>query len=268
MIGSAFGCLYGFSPLISPRKPASARSALSEAHGLPAQKTTVAARVFKPVSLIAIAAGVVSMIVMSFEFSFRDPRVYHYGILTVSLITAAILCLARKWQDLSPRREPGVTNYIGLRSYSIYLFHWPIMIVAGRLAERLGAAPDASSVWSAAVGIPATFIVAELSYRWVEQPFRARRRSAYATGSVGRKTGVGARRRNVASACVAAVLIAISLNAVTTAPRISNIESDLRYGAMSLDVSKLKDLYGDVIDKEKRATRNEGAKLRESSGDG
>jgi peptidoglycan/LPS O-acetylase OafA/YrhL len=235
---------------------------------------------------------------MSFGFSFRDPRVYQYGILAVSLITAAVLCLARTWQDLSPRREPAVTNYIGLRSYSIYLFHWPIMIVVGRLAERLGATPEASSVWSAAVGIPATFIAAELSYRWIEQPFRARRGSAcatgsahaadsaratglvhaagpihasdsvYATDSVGKRAGAGNRRRNIISACVAAVLIAVSVSAITTAPRVSDIESDLRYGAMKLDVSNLKGLYGDVIDKEKHATRNEGAKQREGGGDG
>jgi NAD(P)-dependent dehydrogenase (short-subunit alcohol dehydrogenase family) len=103
------------------------------------------------------------MIFMSFEFSFRDPRVYQYGILVVSLITAAILCLARTWQDISPRHEPGITDYIGLRSYSIYLFHWPIMIIAAQLIGRLGVAPAASSVWGAVVGIPATFIAAEAS---------------------------------------------------------------------------------------------------------
>ncbi|MDR1134533.1 MAG: acyltransferase, partial [Synergistaceae bacterium] len=105
MIGSAFGCLYGFSPLVPSRKTASARIAPSETQGLPVKNTAVAARIFKPASLIAvttrifkpasliaIAAGVASIVFLSFEFSFRDPRVYQYGILAVSLITAAILC--------------------------------------------------------------------------------------------------------------------------------------------------------------------------------
>jgi peptidoglycan/LPS O-acetylase OafA/YrhL len=240
MIGSAFGCLFGFSPLIPPVKP-------------------VSSRIFKSVSFIAIAAGVGAMIFLSFELSFRDPRVYPYGILAVSLITAVILCLARIGQDLSPRSEPIVTNYIGLRSYSIYLFHWPIMIVAGQLAERLGATPGASSVWGAVIGIPATFIAAELSYRWVEQPFRARRRSAYATGAAER-IGIGDRCRYVASACVAALLIAVSLNAVTTAPRVSSIESDLRYGAMRLDISNLQDRYAEMMAAHKRVAQDEGAK--------
>ncbi|MDR1291893.1 MAG: acyltransferase [Clostridiales Family XIII bacterium] len=270
MIGSAFGCLYGFSPLISYGR-------------LFVKKNGAAARVFRPVSLAAAAAGVAAIVFLSFGFSFRDPRVYEYGILAVSLITAALLCLARMWQDLSPRREPGVTDYLGLRSYSIYLLHWPVMIVVGRLAGRLGASPDASSLWCAALGIPATFIAAELSYRWVEQPFRARRGpayaayAAYAPGVAVKGAGAGKRLWNVIPVCVAAALIAVSLNAVATAPRLSDIESGLRYGAMSLDVSNLKGLYSDVGSAastasaasaadgsmEKRASKDAGASPRE-----
>jgi peptidoglycan/LPS O-acetylase OafA/YrhL len=266
MIGSAFGCLFGFSPLIPPRKWGATRGVRADAHGLPATRAS-AAHLFRIVSLLAIAVGVGAMTFLSFTFSFRDPRVYPYGILAVSFITAAILCLARIGQDLSPRREPGVTNYIGLRSYSIYLFHWPIMIVARQLPiVWLDAAPGAASVWGAVVGIPATFIAAELSYRWVEQPFRARRRSAYATGAAAEGIGAGGPRRRIASACVAAALIAVSLNAVTTAPRISSIESDLRYGAMRLDVSNLQGLYEDVAAGYKGAAPDGGAKAAEGGG--
>jgi peptidoglycan/LPS O-acetylase OafA/YrhL len=270
MIGSAFGCVCGFSPL-------------------PFMRGIGASRVFKVASVAFALLGICGIIFMSFEFSFTDPRVYSYGILLVSLVTAIILCLARAWQDASARREPRVLNYIGLRSYSIYLFHWPIMIIAGQLADGLGA----PSLWGAAFGIPGTFIAAEFSYRWVEQRFRVRRRSAYGAGEIridveppdcvkssslrGASatkqsifvaiTGLlrSARKDNlhkfkfphslsslrrayrIAAVCAVMVLAIFSVNAVASAPRISSIEADLRYGAMSLDVSNIQSLHDEVI---------------------
>jgi peptidoglycan/LPS O-acetylase OafA/YrhL len=218
MIGSAFGCIGGFSPY------------------------RIGGRAFKPLSLLCVCVGLAAIIYIAFTFSFNDPRVYSYGILIVSLITALILYLARIWQDMSTKREWRVTDYIGLRSYSIYLFHWPLMIVMGQLAARFGAAQGTAALWGAVFGIPLTFICAELSYRFVERPFRVRRRSAYedrlrkVSGDIFH--GRGAR---AGAGVIAAALCALSFYAAFTAPRISSIEADLRYGAMSLDVSYLQE---------------------------
>jgi peptidoglycan/LPS O-acetylase OafA/YrhL len=246
MIGSAAGCVGGFLP--------------------PSRLASIAtARAFRPASALFICAGLALILYLSFDLSFRDPRVYRYGILVVSLAAAVILILVRAWQDLSSRREWLVTDYIGLRSYSIYLFHWPFMILSAQIADGIGVPAGTAPLWGAALGIPATFFVAELSYRWVEQPFRARRRSGYAGGaSVAHMRGRGTQRDadgmgwsllghtrysgplKAAVACAAVALAILSLGAALTSPRISSIELGLRHGAMSLDVSALRGLYDEA----------------------
>jgi peptidoglycan/LPS O-acetylase OafA/YrhL len=61
-------------------------------------------------------------------------------------------------------------RYIGDRSYSVYLWHWPLIIFY--VAQR----GDVGLVGGAAL-IVATLFVSELSYRFIEQPYRHSRSS-------------------------------------------------------------------------------------------
>jgi peptidoglycan/LPS O-acetylase OafA/YrhL len=57
--------------------------------------------------------------------------------------------------------------WIGQASYSLYLWHWPILVLAGLLFhQRLGIVERAAL-------LAATFLVAWMSLRFVERPFRA-----------------------------------------------------------------------------------------------
>ena len=64
-------------------------------------------------------------------------------------------------------------RYLGERSYGIYLWHWPIMVGFGVAKEPL------SPSWRRLVAIGLTLIVAEVSYRAVEQPIRQRGLAAF-----------------------------------------------------------------------------------------
>jgi peptidoglycan/LPS O-acetylase OafA/YrhL len=55
-------------------------------------------------------------------------------------------------------------QWLGARSYSWYLWHWPLLALP-RITF-----PD--SAYTEIVAIPASLAVASLAYRWVEQPFR------------------------------------------------------------------------------------------------
>jgi peptidoglycan/LPS O-acetylase OafA/YrhL len=55
-------------------------------------------------------------------------------------------------------------RYVGLRSYSLYLWHWPCLVVLAMRCE--------DQVVAKVLAIAATFVGAELSYRFVEQPLR------------------------------------------------------------------------------------------------
>lgn len=55
-------------------------------------------------------------------------------------------------------------NWIGLRSYSIYLWHWPLIVLVGQVMT------PRSKTYIAALVI--SFILADLSYRFIETPVR------------------------------------------------------------------------------------------------
>jgi len=62
--------------------------------------------------------------------------------------------------------------FVGMISYSLYLWHWPMIVfqgVSGILAQ--GIWPKAAKF----VVLAASFLVATLSWKFVEQPFRDRR---------------------------------------------------------------------------------------------
>jgi peptidoglycan/LPS O-acetylase OafA/YrhL len=235
MIGSLFGALGGFAPIAAR---AGVLAQLQAGKGF-----------FKPVSLVLIVAGLIVILLISFTFSFSDPRTYQFGILVVALITGIILYLARFWQNLSPGREWVISDYIGIRSYSIYLFHWPLMIVATEVALGFNMEPDTAELIAAAIGIPLTFILSELSYRFVEQPFRVKRaRPGDALVATRRRPGKAKRQaRATAYALSASILLALSLVVVVGAPRITSIETDLRKGALEISVSDVESAYDELM---------------------
>ena len=81
---------------------------------------------------------------------------------------------------------------VGARCYGIYLWHWPVFLVIG---QDLPVAPGGPTylltrLWCVVV----TFVVADLSYRFVEVPVR---RHGFA-GSARRCHGPAAPRRHAA----------------------------------------------------------------------
>lgn len=63
---------------------------------------------------------------------------------------------------------------VGRMSYSLYLFHWPIMVFARYL---WGGSPETPSLVPAYSAALASFAIAWLSYRYVETPWRSRQMS-------------------------------------------------------------------------------------------
>jgi peptidoglycan/LPS O-acetylase OafA/YrhL len=58
-----------------------------------------------------------------------------------------------------------VMQWLGARSYSWYLWHWPLLALP-RITF-----PDSTSI--EIIAIPASLVVASLAYRWIETPFRS-----------------------------------------------------------------------------------------------
>jgi peptidoglycan/LPS O-acetylase OafA/YrhL len=65
-----------------------------------------------------------------------------------------------------------VLVWLGVRSYSVYLWHYPMVFVVPWMQRQLGV--DFGHYGRAVVAAALTIMLAMASYRFVEQPMRAR----------------------------------------------------------------------------------------------
>ncbi len=71
-----------------------------------------------------------------------------------------------------PIRALGVLpmRTVGDWSYSLYLWHWPVLIIAERRLD------DGLGFWRTSLCVAVVFVLSALTFRYVEQPFRSPRR--------------------------------------------------------------------------------------------
>jgi peptidoglycan/LPS O-acetylase OafA/YrhL len=113
---------------------------------------------------VACLIGIFVMIWRVGEFS---PFLYRGGFVLLSLLTALLVAtLAHPACRLGGALGSGVLRWIGVRSYGIYLWHFPIIV----LTTPSGA--HGVNLLRAALQVAATLCVAALSWRFVEQPIR------------------------------------------------------------------------------------------------
>jgi peptidoglycan/LPS O-acetylase OafA/YrhL len=122
-----------------------------------------------PVALDAIGAFALAMVVITFmTVHDYDIALYHGGFLLLSLWTG-LLIAALAHPAASIGRvvgNPGM-RWLGLRSYSFYLWHWPVLELT-----RPGIDVPLHGPILFALQLGLTMGLADLSYRYVEQPFR------------------------------------------------------------------------------------------------
>lgn len=109
-------------------------------------------------------------------FSGKDPWPAWRAILPVA--GASLVLLARREDSMFTRHD--VFQWLGDRSYSIYLWHWPFVVVLNYMELQ------ASLVWGS-IGVLVSLIMGALSYRRVETPSRkqlarlSRKKASWAT---------------------------------------------------------------------------------------
>jgi len=140
--------------------------------------------------------GLITLMILFNQLNEFQPFLYRGGILITALASALMIIGASSpTTGISKLLETRLLRWIGSRSYSIYLWHWPVfMLTRPGFDIQFPALPVQTG--QAAI----TFALAELSYRWIESPirhhgFRASIRSLQATfkrWSVPQKLGVGA----------------------------------------------------------------------------
>ena len=96
------------------------------------------------------------------------PFLYQGGFALVGVATAALIVAAtHERSPLAKALGLPVLRWVGLRSYGIYLWHWPVMVLT-----RPGVDVPLDGVALFAIQVAITLWLAEASYRWVELPVR------------------------------------------------------------------------------------------------
>jgi peptidoglycan/LPS O-acetylase OafA/YrhL len=120
------------------------------------------------------AAALVGLVLLAFLSSQGDTFTWRGGLLLAVLLTGvAVVVGAHPATRLSKALAVGPLRWLGTRSYSVYLWQWPVVV----LTLRSGALPM-SGIEAVVVRIAAIAMISEVSYRFVEQPFRTRRAQA------------------------------------------------------------------------------------------
>ncbi|HET6939105.1 MAG TPA: acyltransferase family protein, partial [Nocardioides sp.] len=139
--------------------------------------TGIAARWSARVRGLVCVTGLVAIAVACVTFSDSTPFPGYAAALPV-VGSALVLLAGAGGQQVQPLpiRALGVLpmRTVGDWSYSLYLWHWPVLIIAARKVD-----PDlvhGLGFWRTAVCLAVVFVLSALTYRYVEQPFRSRRR--------------------------------------------------------------------------------------------
>ena len=136
--------------------------------------SAVAARWSGAVRGVVCGVGLVLIAVACVAYSDATPFPGYAA--AVPVVGSALVLLAgaggQERQPL-PIRALGVRpmRTVGDWSYSLYLWHWPVLIIAARKVDPT--MQQGLGFWRTAVCLVAVFVLSALTYRYVEQPFRS-----------------------------------------------------------------------------------------------
>jgi peptidoglycan/LPS O-acetylase OafA/YrhL len=180
--------------------------------------------------LVSIAGILALSILMSAD----SALVFRGGLVVVALLTAAaIAALLVPGGRLGRVLDAAPVRWVGVRSYGIYLWHWPVFALV------VSAVPDwpreGGGAWVlGGIALAITVLAAAFSYRWVEQPIR---RHGFRTAL--REFLAVAPRTSAAAAAIVALLVAgsatgLGIAAVVTDPGRSEAQQYIEAGEAAI----------------------------------
>src|SRR2546430_5740794 len=112
--------------------------------------------------------GIAGLVVLAWavgHFSGGDPVVYPVGLLLAALAAAGLVAAAAGHGVIAALTSIRPLRWVGVRSYGIYLWHWPVIALGTALVG-----PDASSPWLWLIETGVTIALASASWRFIETP--------------------------------------------------------------------------------------------------
>ncbi len=154
-----------------------AGSLLALAAATPAGRATLAR--WSPWAVVVGFAVAFAIAVLRGKYWLADPVVQVFGYSANIVIGAGLIAMmAFRERSFGLRvlfSSPALV-WLGIRSYAAYLFHWPIAIALQRWIEPLQPDLFVATLLTWGLTIVVTLLLAELSWRYWETPWRAWRK--------------------------------------------------------------------------------------------
>lgn len=202
-------------------------------HGLVVQRASVAG--VAPVWGGVVGTLAIVGIVLAAAVGGGEAITYPASSVAASVLTAVVL-LITAWPGswLGYGLDVVPLRWLGERSYAVYLWHWPLLVLLS--FHLTGTGPDNGVPVPSGIGVAlASVLLAAVSYRFIEQPVR--RHGFRGTFAIVRR-GLHARPARRAATLAAAVVVALALGgttaAVAAAPRETSSQSAVEAGRDAL----------------------------------
>lgn len=102
--------------------------------------------------------------IITFSLLLLNKDILWPSVLTLLPVLGTMICIMANVQNLSDKLDKNV-GWIGLSSYSVYLWHWPVVVF-------LTYANLKHEVWWALAGIMSSFAFGLISWKYIENPAR------------------------------------------------------------------------------------------------
>jgi peptidoglycan/LPS O-acetylase OafA/YrhL len=200
--------------------------------GVPASPGRVVRSVLPAVGAVAVAC----LLWLSWSLAEGTPFVFKGGLIAVAVLSGiAVYGSVFPGSWLGRALDTAALQWVGQRSYGIYLWHWPVFVL---LSAALPDWTRGGPAWGlGAVALVLTVGAAIVSYRWIEQPVRRRGYRAIARSWAAEWHATARRRLAVAVASLCALALATgTVTAVVTAPRVGSIQAIIEEGQAIADL--------------------------------
>jgi peptidoglycan/LPS O-acetylase OafA/YrhL len=206
----------------------------------------------------ADVAGLAGIAVLAWamgHFSGSDPALYPAGLILAALAAGGLVLAAGAPGSVSAMLGWKPLRWVGIRSYGIYLWHWPVIALAAAVA---GPGSTGVGIWLAETAAAVTLAAA--SWRWIEEPIirNGFRRTVRARYRVVADSVASARQSPVRAfpagfTVLALIVVAVAGYGVLDAPSSAGLQRQITHGAKVSAATRVKPVSA------VRATRPHGA---------